>query len=344
MNTRKLLIISLLTTFTFFLTNITSAQVPSSPHLTGMFIQLNNSSASKNQAWWNDRFTELNTIDIKLIIIQFTGRETVTYYPSRIQGMSHNSNDTLSLIFNAAEKHNIQLILGMPTFGEVSPTKHFDSKLMQQKSKAALDELFILYHDSPSLYGWYFPQELSDYTCFSRQEVSNQIIDFLANMTDYAHSKTNKPVMISPYFSMHVDISAYAKWWDEVALPKIDLDILAIQDGVGTKRNTIAQAKQVFEAFKPVTTKHNTQLWANVECFEQVDGWPINDKPFKAIPAQIDRFTKQINALKHTTNQFISFEFLTYMNPNRNEQSKSLYTNYSNRISKPNTQKVNTTN
>jgi hypothetical protein len=105
-----------------------------------------------------------------------------------------------------------------------------------------------------------------------------------------------------------------------------------MQDGVGTHRTTIAEARAVFQALKPVMAKHGVAFWANNESFNQVHGWPVDDRRWAAEPTNIVAFVAQIESTNPFVEKSITFEFSTYMSPQRTPAAKKLYQDYLSRI------------
>ena len=66
-----------------------------------------------------------------------------------------------------------------------------------------------------------------------------------------------------------------------------------------------------------------------VETFTQVDGEPLNQKPFRAVPAQLARLQRQLasaGAAPHAG--IVAFSLPEYCSPMGGEQAKALYAAY----------------
>src|SRR5690606_31153528 len=143
-----------------------------------------------------------------------------------------------------------------------------------------------------ALAGWYLPEEINDRT-FVGADIHEAMIRYLAAVSDAAHAQTGKPVMVAPYFGMTPDAAAYAAWWD-TTLERADTDVIAMQDGVGTRRTTTEEGVPVFAALADVAAKHDVALWSDLEIFEQVHGWPVDEAAWQARPADIERVLHQL--------------------------------------------------
>jgi hypothetical protein len=154
------------------------------------------------------------------------------------------------------------------------------------------------------------------------------LLGYFRSLTEQAHRISGLPVMISPYFGQKADVKAYAQWWDEVALPTIGVDIVALQDGVGTHRTTITESRAVFAALAPVMKRHRVAFWANNECFHQTHGWPLDGKAWSAEPTSIDGFVRQVQATSPFVEKSITFEFCHYLDPERSTKARALFRGY----------------
>jgi hypothetical protein len=297
--------------------------------VTGAFIQLASSSAGKGSPWWNDQLAAMRAIGFDTLIVQYVAHDRRSYYPSRIEGIQPSEEDTIQFILDAASEAEVKVFLGLPLDGSFWTGK-FDVSARLRCNQATLRELHQRYGVHPALGGWYLPEELSDLT--AKRAHVDELLDYLGELTSQAHSLSKLPVMISPYFGQKPDAEAYAVWWDQVALPALGVDIVALQDGVGTRRTTIAQSRPPFAALAPVMKRHGVAFWANNESFYQTAGWPVDEDEsgFRAEPTDFDRFLRQVRSTAPFVEKIITFEFTTYMNPATPGGSRQLYRAYKN--------------
>ena len=150
----------------------------------------------------------------------------------------------------------------------------------------------------------------------------------MGRISQRIHARSNLPVMVSPYFGQTPKPQEYAKWWDEVVLPAIHVDIVALQDGVGTHRTSIGESRQVFEAMAPVMKRHQVAFWANNESFDQTHGWPVNKQPWAAKPVDFKTFLQQVRSTSSFVEKIVTFEFTHYMSPLVPGASQDLYHAY----------------
>lgn len=225
----------------------------------------------------------------------------------------------------AAEQLDMQIWLGLgldPSFWQ----GQFDAEAAAAQNIGIMQRLHELYGASPALAGWYLPEEINDRT-FVGAEIHEAMIRYLTAVADAAHEQTGKPVMVAPYFGMTPDGPAYATWWD-TTLERADIDVIAMQDGVGTRRTTTEEGVPVFAALAEVAAKHGVALWSDLEIFEQVHGWPVDEGAWQARPADIERVIHQLELEAPYVEKFVAFDFAHYMSPRLGGEAAALYDAY----------------
>ncbi len=293
--------------------------------VTGAFLQLTPANAASVQARWDRQFEAMKAIGMDTLVVQYVASDDDYHYPTKIDGAKSRPVDVVQHVLDSAQRSGIRVFLGLQLDGSFWRGK-LDLKKRVQQNSATLDELCERYGSSPALAGWYLPEEIDDLT--PGRSYADRLLQYLSQITEQAHRKTGLPVMISPYFGQKPDATAYARWWDEVALPSVDVDIVALQDGVGTHRTTIAESREVFAALAPVMKRHGVAFWANNECFNQTHGSPVDDREWSAQPTDIGTFVRQVQAMAPFVEKSITFEFHHYLDPHRSKKSRVLYRGY----------------
>lgn len=240
------------------------------------------------------------------------------------------ANDSLGELLKAADELNMDVFLGL-ALNPAYWSGEFDPKKQSEMNQRILTELFNLYGSRKSLAGWYLPEEIDDRS-FSSPSRKDSIKTYLKSMATYAKFLTRKPVMISPYFGINPDGEAYAVWWDNV-LSEVKIDIIAMQDGVGTRRTTVEESAAVMKALKPVMDKHGVEFWLNAEVFDQIHGWPVDSGSWQAVPAEYSRVARQLELQSPFVEKVIIFDFPSYMSPGTSVKSEELYLKYKEALS-----------
>lgn len=225
----------------------------------------------------------------------------------------------------AAEALDMQVFLGLgldPSYWQGT----FDPVQGAADNIAIMERLEELYGASPALAGWYLPEEIDDRN-FIRPEIHEAAIQYLAAMVEAAAERGGRPVMVAPYFGIAPNGPAYAAWWD-ATLARARVDIIALQDGVGTRRTTAEEGVPVFEALAEVARKHGVALWSDLEVFEQIHGWPVDDRPWQAVPAGIEQLRQQLALEAPFVEKIVVFDFTHYMSPRLGGAAQTLYRDY----------------
>ncbi len=233
--------------------------------------------------------------------------------------------DPIANLIAAAEHHGMGVWLGLsldPNYWQGV----FDPAASSEANIALMLELEERYGDSPAVVGYYLPEEIEDRS-FNSERAHEAMIQYLAAMVDAAHGQVGKPVMVAPYFGMNPDGDFYAAWWD-VTLSRAPVDVIAMQDGVGTRRTTAAQGVSVYRALQPVAAKHGVALWSDLEVFEQTHGWPVDELAWQARPATIESVIEQLELEAPYVEKFVVFDFTHYMSPRLGAAATALYRGY----------------
>jgi Domain of unknown function (DUF4434)/Domain of unknown function (DUF5109) len=301
---------------------------PSLPLATGAFVQLHSGFASKSAGWWQAELGAMKSVGMDTVVVNYVAYDNFYFYPTSIPGGSPFAVDAIENILDAADGHGMDVFLGLHLDPDQFSSSTFDLQRNRAQGQAELSELWARYGGHGSLAGWYMPQEFSDYMAFYQPRLRDDIITYTRTMTNQAHTESDLPMMISPYFGQNPNAAAYANWWNSTGLPQTGVDIVAMQDGVGTHRTTIAQSQAVFQALAPVMANHGVEFWANNESFNQIHGWPVDSQAWAAQPTGIDTFVAQIESTNPYVEKAITFEFSHYMSPQNTSATRALYETY----------------
>lgn len=234
--------------------------------------------------------------------------------------------DPIGNVLAAAEQERLSVWLGLALDPDYWSGR-FDPDASAAENSELLLELERLYGDSPALSGWYLPEEIDDRS-FVTPLTREAMFSYLEMMTETAHSETGRPVMVAPYFGMNPQPKEIAAWWD-AALDRAAIDVIAMQDGVGTRRTTVEEGVPVYRELAAVTARHGTELWSDLEIFEQIHGWPVDERAFAAVPARIETVTSQLEQEAPFVSKFVSFDFTHHMSPRLGGEAERLYREYS---------------
>ncbi len=247
------------------------------------------------------------------------------WHDGEAAGADMRTWDPIGELLAAAEGAGFRVWLGLaldPAYWEGK----FDPNASSASNTALMLELERLYGASPALVGYYLPEEIDDRS-FVTPVAHAAMTTYLAAMADAAHAQVGRPVMVAPYFGMRPDGEAYAAWWD-ATLAQADLDVIAMQDGVGTRRTTVEEGVPVYRALKAVTDAHGVALWSDLEVFEQTHGWPVDDLAWQATSARIATVRSQLELEAPYVAKFVAFAFPNHMSPRAGGAAAQLYQDY----------------
>lgn len=233
--------------------------------------------------------------------------------------------DPLGTILAAAEQRDMQVWLGLsldPNYWQGV----FDPDRSAAENIALMLELEELYGHSPALVGYYLPEEIDDRS-FVTEQAHEAMIQYLAAMATAAHEQVGRPVMVAPYFGMNPNALAYAAWWS-TTLERAPIDVIALQDGVGTRRTTAQQGAPMYQELARVAARHGVALWSDLEIFEQIHGWPVDELAWQANPARIETVLEQLRLEAPFVTKFVTFDFTHHMSPRLGGMAAQLYSGY----------------
>ena len=300
--------------------------------LQGTFVQLlsHHNEWTKNE--WRTLFRHFKSLQLSQIIIQWSVLDKTAFYRSK--SYQNTSTPPLKTILELADEYQINVLIGL-----AYDTKYWDriqnhpSQLQAhfqdfyKRSFLAAKEILPQAIQHSSFQGWYISEEIDDINW--HQSNSQKILfRYLNRLTQHLHALTpNKKIALSGFSNAALTPQEFQFFW-QTLLASANIDIVLFQDGIGVNKLQLDNLPSYFNAMQHATTKTNTELQAIIEIFTQVSGSPINNKPFKAIPAPLDRVTQQLTIAEQYAQQNIAFSIPEYMTPEAGIQANKLYQNY----------------
>lgn len=296
------------------------SESPPAPHFDGSFVQIRVDQLAFDAARWQDELAVLQGVGVRLIVLQFTGDEHGPY-----DGRAGHA--PVAALLGAASRLGMAVVLGLdrdPAWPSDAAVTAAAPPLGDLDGARALGALCAR---SPACIGWYIPQEIEDKT-WSAPARRDALRGYLARTAQTLHALApGRLVMVAPFFSGSLDPDAYAAWLTTV-VAATGIDVVILQDGVGTGRATAELAGRYLACLGPALAPTGVRLWSVAELFHQTHGPPRDDQPFAAVP--IDpatlRHSLAIEAL--LVNRIVAFSVLDYMDPRRVGASRQLYQDY----------------
>lgn len=302
--------------------------------ITGTFLQLDEVNLQYPRTKWEEEFRIMKDMGMDTVAIQYWGTSEKVDYPSDIFPRSEHCH-VADWMFELAEQYGINLYVGILLIdGWWTASKepsYFDKALPFQIK--VIDELQSIYGKNPSFYGWYITEELDDLN-WKTPESQAHVIAFFKKLV--AHCKevsNNKPVLTAPFIgwntgnNLHMTEEAFEQLWTDF-YRETDIDIISLQDASIRADYHNEVLPPYFRALQNAAQKTGKRAWSDLETFHQIQGWPFDAQPFKAVPAQFERVLKQMEIESPFVEKIITFEFHHYMCPLKGEEPARLYKEY----------------
>ncbi|CAL6094696.1 DUF4434_domain-containing protein [Hexamita inflata] len=188
-----------------------------------------------------------------------------------------------------------------------------DAYLFRQRENSikVIDELLAKFPQT-AIKGFYIPHEIARYYWQVPADMQRLVNNFVKPVSDYAHSK-NKTMMISPFFNQDLETSAQDYQFFKDMLVNSSVDIIAVQDGVGSNAARRNFSVEYLTAIAKAATETKKQFWTNVELFEG------------SAPADITRIQDQCVNASSISLKLISYDYSTLTLDHYVQSMQSLY-------------------
>ena len=276
---------------------------------------------------WSNEFSRLRQLGTRSLIIQWSQYDNTAFYAE-----SGEQDSLLHRVTKGAADNDIGFYIGLALNRDWSEIQGLDSGKIGtalKESKRVARIIYQQFGQNPGFRGWYIPQELTDVDYTDDQH--KLILNFFANLTATLRGfDPLKPVVASGYTSPERShVVRFTMWWTRV-FDNSGIDILIFQDSAGTSDQVKwMNIEPYLEAISIIDDEFvSTSIWFLAEIFTQVDGPPINGKPFRAEPADFDRVARQIEMLGRFDKKLASYAYFPYMRPTAGESASRLYDRY----------------
>ena len=256
---------------------------------------------------WRMKIKEMHDMGVEYLVFYSVAFEGKAMYESGFLAHAYPSGQEspVSVIMKAADDHKMKVFMSCGWARDAaSDGSHPEAFETQSK---IMHEVAAQFGKHPSFYGWYFPSEFP-----IAPTISDAFIDSVNKRSAEARKLTpNAKIMTSPYhpFKAKVDDRYVSQ------LSKMDVDIIAYQDGVGSATdirkkmggahllagngNTFADLRWAHKQVPRIA------LWANAETFT----W--ESTPFKhwlpLVPAAFPRILSQMASASPHVDETISW-------------------------------------
>ncbi len=278
---------------------------------------------------WKEKIKEISEIGLKYLVLQDVAIDKKSFYPSYLaEKYQLACDDPLEAILTAADEYGIKFFIsngfwGPPHKGHYLITEPGVRKFREK----TMEEIAEKYGNHNSFYGWYFPNESYLMPYFAE--------DFIRYVNDCAYT-AHKLMPASVNIIAPYNIKA-EKCDDNFVgqLERMNIDIIAYQDGVGVNSVKPGESDRYFEHLSEAHQKASrSRIWADMEVFyfEGKTGGNL-------LPADFEtRILKQMEDLSPFVDKILIYQYIGCFNKpgttayagHRNQESVRLYKQYKN--------------
>ena len=278
-------------------------------------------------ARWKEEFLNMSRIGIKSLVVQWSQYDRVSFVAGR-----PGQDSLLQRIMAAAEETNLDMYVGLSLSQAWMKPQDLNLDLMRtelEENRALSQQIYPQLKSYQYVRGWYIPQELTD--LFYVEPQRELILRFFAELT--AHLRQLDPtklVLASGYTSPAQNhLTRFKMWWMRV-FDETGIDVLIFQDAAGTVAQGSWQAMYPYlEAISMIDDEYfSGDVWFLAEVFTQVDGPDVNNKPFRAVPADFKRVKQQLEMLSRFGKHMVSYSYFPYMQTGGEPDAEVLYEAY----------------
>ena len=289
----------------------TSSAASGALRLSGSFMQY----WAEMQSWppetWQAVLEQMKEIKMNTVIVQMLVQERGDGTLYSFIGPS-GQPDATETILNYADTNGFRVFLGLylPNWNHDMTGSNFLYETQARMAVVAQQawDRYLSGNRHSSFAGWYLPYE--PWTAnYQPAEVTRLRSFFQAVHASCQLVSGDAPLAISPFISSYRPPPCQVEQLYTQLLDQSDIDILLLQDSVGAQQwesNILQRVAPYFRAFQSACKATGVQLWANLESFE------ISGSTYG--PCDAARLRKQFEATAPYVEEFVTFDFLHYMN------------------------------
>ncbi len=307
---------------------------PAAARLGGTFIQLSDAHGDWTVDDWKPLFDDFQSLQLSQLIVQWTVYDATAFYPS--ESYRERVNPQLETILKLADEAGMRVRVGL-----AHDSQYWDKvgrrriasvgaylRRLRYRSLSIARELVPLVADHPSFQGWYIPEEVDD-TGWLEPERRQVLFAHLAELTSALRPLVPQAeIALSGFSNANTDPVAFERFYTGL-LQAATADVVLLQDGIGVKKLDLEYLELYLAAMRRAVEAEGRDLQVIVELFRQVEGPPLDEKPFKAVPASVDRIRRQLElASKYSSAGVMAFSVPDYMSPSAGPDARQLLQEY----------------
>lgn len=304
--------------------------------ITGSWIEFQHHLPAESEYWdealrkftseqWRRKIFEMKEIGMEYLVLMSVALFEKALYPSALAPqMELGSPDPLEDVLSAADECGIKFFISNDYWGDLKNAENMmTDKDIKKIREDSMIEIALKYGHHKSFYGWYFPNEayLQPYFSESSIQYINECDAFARTLTPHCVN------LIAPYYIINArDDEKFVK-----QLERLNIDIIAYQDGVGVNHTKLGEAGKFFSILRKAHDKAGrAKLWADMELFYFESGTHGN-----LLPADFSkRILRQMEDISPYVDRILCYQYIGVMNkPNTDiiagsDASTRLYEDY----------------
>lgn len=316
------------------------AQNPNIKPISGSWFEFQHLLLSEGRYWdpalakftaeqWKEKVKEISEIGFEYLVLQEIALDGKAIYPSGLAPQYQlGCDDPLEAVLSAADEVGIKFFISNDFWADCQKGDFLmnDPGIRKLRAKA-MEEVTNKYGHHKSFYGWYFPNE-----SYLMPYFDDKFINYMNDCTRTAKMLMPDSVnMIAPYnIKAEKSDDFFVK-----QLERMNIDIIAYQDGVGVNSTRLGEPAKYFEnLYKAHQKASRARIWADMELFYFEEGTKGN-----LLPADFEtRILKQMEDLSPFVDKILCYQYIGCMNKpgskayagHENQESVRLYKQYKN--------------
>ncbi|MGR7946242.1 DUF4434 domain-containing protein [Paenibacillus sp. M.A.Huq-81] len=262
---------------------------------------------------WQNEFQLMKSVGMNHLILQWSAdtKSNTAVYPSSVPGLTQNTTyDVVAKTLEMGDQYGLDIYIGLQVNDEWFTHYTNNQGWLNNESLIAgqlIEDLWSKYGHHPSFKGWYLSFEVDNWHLPTAVEWQ-RMADFYNSLIAVTNTVSpNLPIMISPFYNVSGGLtpSAWETMWSYI-LSRTDIDIFALQDGVGAGHASTSDLAAWFAATRNaiMASSPATALWADTETF---------NKNYK--PMNLRHMLDNMLAVQPYVSEYTSFSFNHYLSP-----------------------------